>query len=1096
MIPTLHICLLGDFSLMSDDTPVTSITIPRVQSLLAYLMLHRHAPQNRSHLAFLLWPDSTEAQAHTNLRQLLYHLRQALPYANQFLYVDKQSLQWLPAQGNDTFTLDVQELEQALVRARQAEHIRNTSMQRQELEQVLLLYRGDLLPSCYEEWILPERDRLRQLFLQSAERLLALLEQDQDYAAAITIAQRLLRADPLDEAACRQLMRLHALHGDRAAALRTYHTFARLLERELGVESGEMTQAIYTSLKQFDEPGAMPTRTPPNQRTEAPLQGRNAEWRKLQQAWNSVTGGIAGHQIGKPQIVLLSGEAGIGKSRLARELEVWVSRSGMTTMSARCYAAPGHLPYAPVISWLRSEPLQARLSSLDPTTLTEIARVVPEVLITHPHLSPPTAMTEGWQRQCFFAALVRALLSARQPLLLLIDDLHWCDQETLEWLHYLFYFSSAARLLLVGTVRVEEMAPVHPLPTFLGMLQRDGLVTEIPLGPLTLAETTALAEYMLGNQIDPTVSDRLYQETEGNPLFVVEMVRADSVSNNADSKPSSQGSLSLYTHTASPLPPTVQTVLATRLAQLSPQARNVASVAAVIGREFVFPVLVHTCGEKEEYVVQGLDELWRRRIVREHGSQAANAYDFSHDKLREHSIASLSPAHRRLLHQRVAEAFKAIYVEDEDVVCGLIAAHYEQAGLFVQAIPFYQKAANAAKRIYAHTEALHGFRRAAALLTAHQPGLPQAGLSWEVAVQIYTSLGDTYVETGSYEDARQAYQCALTSVPPEAYIWRARAHWKIATTWTYSFAGKHDSSYNKSIQAFEEAERILTQVADSANQDWRDEWLALHFARVWRGSADDMEATIEKARPVVEQYGTQEQRRRYAQAIGIHNAIRNHFVIPADHVAAWRSTIAALGPTKNEVERGMDLALSGIGLVSASQFDEAQEQLRLALHLGERTGNAWLQRNCLTFLPFALRSHGQLEEMRRILARAEAMGITLNSRIHAGHNAWVAWRDGNLVLAETYGREAIQEESSRQIRPNPFLWTGRWPLIGVALAREQISTAIDHIRLLFASTQQPPHEPLNMHLTEVLHTWDAGEQEKAYGMLQHLLPLAEQMGYL
>src|SRR5262249_47748620 len=136
-----------------------------------YLVLHRTAPQDRSRLAFLLWPDSTEAQAHTNLRKVLYQLRQAFPDVDHFLHADKHSLQWLPTHAGASWTLDILEVEQALAQAKQAEQVRDTAAMRQALEQVMQLYRGDLLPSCYDEWILPERDRLRQLFLSAAEHL-------------------------------------------------------------------------------------------------------------------------------------------------------------------------------------------------------------------------------------------------------------------------------------------------------------------------------------------------------------------------------------------------------------------------------------------------------------------------------------------------------------------------------------------------------------------------------------------------------------------------------------------------------------------------------------------------------------------------------------------------------------------------------------------------------------------------------------------------------------------------------------------------------------------------------------------------------------
>jgi DNA-binding SARP family transcriptional activator len=1091
MIPTLHIALLGDFALVSGETPVTTLTVPRVQSLLAYLVLHRNAPQKRSHLAFLLWPDSTEAQAHTNLRQLLYHLRQALPDADSFLRTDKQHLQWLPARPDVTFTLDVQTLEQAMEQAQQAEQVQDTRALRQKLEQVLDLYRGDLLPGFYEEWILPERDRLRQLFYRAAGRFLALVEQEQDYEAAITVAQRLVRADPLDEAAYRHVMRLYALRGERAAALRTYHACAQLLERELGTEPSEMTQALYASLRQAAKSSRTPTRMLPQQRTELPLQGRQAEWQQLLRTWNRATSGEAAG----PRIMILSGEAGIGKTRLAKELEGWVSRRGMTTMSARCYAALERLAYAPVASWLRSDSFQTTIKNLDPTSLTEVARLVPEVLATYPHLSPPTAMTEGWQRQFFFAALARALLSTRQPLLLLIDDLHWCDQETLEWFHYLLHFTPAACLLLVGTVRVEETSPEHPLAAFLETLQRDGLVSEIPLGPLTLGETASLAEHILGRKLDPGTRQALYQETEGNPFFVVEMAQAEGVGKGTGMPPTSPSSPPLLSRSASSLPPTVQALLTARFAQLSAQAREVANVAALIGREFSFPVLAHACRIPAEAVVQGLDELWQRRIVRERGAETTNAYDFRHDKLREQLSASLSPVQRRHLHQCIAEALTAVYAEELDVVCGQIAAHYEQAGVVSQAIAFYQRAGAAASRMYAHKEAIHALEKAAELLALHQLSEGAQSIPWEVAAQVYTSLGDIFGETGALEEARQAYRRAQASVPPEAQIWQARVQWRIATTWTYSFAKGSDLSQT-SARAFAEAERILTQGADQTSPEWQDEWLALQFARVWRGSADEMKDAINKARPIVEQYGTPKQRKLFAEAIGIYNATRSRFIIPAQRIAIWRAAIAELGPEKDEAQRGMDLALFGIGLLSAAQFDEAEEQLRLALRLGERTGNAWLQRNCLTFLPFALRPRGQVEETRRILALAEAMKIALDNRIFRGHHAWVAWREGDLALAEACGRDSIQEESSQLNRPNPFLWAGRWPLIGVALTMGQISTAINHVRLLFDPTQQPPREPLDALLTEVLRVWDDGEQEQAHALLQQALPLAQQMGYL
>lgn len=180
-------------------------------------------------------------------------------------------------------------------------------------------------------------------------------------------------------------------------------------------------------------------------------------------------------------------------------------------------------------------------------------------------------------------------------------------------------------------------------------------------------------------------------------------------------------------------------------------------------------------------------------MVREHNDKTANGYDFSHGKIREHVYASLSPVQRRFLHQRVAEALKAVHMANLDAVYGQIATHYEQAGLLAQAIPFYQEAGKVASRIYAHAEALRAFERAAALLETHLSGQSARSMSWEAAAQVYVSLGDIRAEIGSWEDARQAYHRAMTSIPVESHFWLARLHWKIATTWMSASTTSQDS---------------------------------------------------------------------------------------------------------------------------------------------------------------------------------------------------------------------------------------------------------------------------------------------------------------
>ena len=1086
MIQPLSIQLLGDFLLLSGDTPV-SIATPRLQSLLAYLVLHRSAPQKRSHLAFLLWPDSTEAQAHSNLRKLLHQLRQVLPDVEHFMSIDRHSMQWCPSSSEASWTLDVLSIEEALAEAKQATE--GTTIRRQALQRVLDLYRGKLLPDCYDEWVLPERERMHQLFFEAAEHLLVLLEQERDYDAAIKVAQRLLLYDPLHEATYRNLMRFYALRGDRAAALRVYHTCVTVLERELAIEPGEATRQVYEALLHTDAFPKPPSLIPRGAGT--PLVGRKREWEQLQRTWQRVVDG----QI---HMVVLSGEAGIGKTKLAEEMLVWAGRQGVTTAHAHCYAVEGRLAYAPITAWLRSDGIQQDLVALEDIWLPEIVRLVPDLLIKRPYLPHPAPMTQGWQHQHFFEALARTLLNTRQPLVLLLDDLQWCDNETLEWLHYLLRFEPHGRLLLVATVRSEEILARHPLLTLLNTLQRDSLVTEIALEPLATSETLSLAEYIVGHQLDEVMGNELYAETEGNPLFVVEMVRARTQGqreNDAQKEPCSmQGVLPLLTQPVLTLPPTIQGVLTMRLAQLSPFPRALANIAAVIGREFSFAVLARASGESEDIVVQGLDELWHRRIVRE--QDGAN-YDFSHDKLREQTYAMLSSAQRRLLHRRVAEAFETVYAENLDSVSTQVAMHYEQAGLLKHAIPYYQRAGEVAQRIYAKADALRAFQQAIMLLEASVTGHGQQEKHREQAATLYERLGDTFESTGQSPEARESYQRAMAQIPAQKYIWQARLHRKSANTWKSASGNPQETQHIYTIQGYKEAESILEQAPDKSNTEWLQEWIHLHLDQLvpLRASADEMTHVIKKAQPVVEQHGTPEQRGLFFLTVCLRDIARDRYVVSEETVLYCRTALAAIVQTDDTNLLGFAQFALGTCLLWSGHLDEAEEHLRIAMHVGEQIGHVTLLSRCMTFLPFIYRQRGQVEAVRYEITHALSLLQAENIKIITGHRAWLAWRDGNLSEAEIYARATL-DDWQHQRHLNSFHWAGVWPLIAIVLARENVIEAMDYVRMLLDPTQQPLPEKMRLMLERTLQAWDTEQREQAYTFLQQALSIAEELGYL
>ncbi|QYY33177.1 AAA family ATPase [Cupriavidus pinatubonensis] len=704
------VSLFGEFQLDGADAPRFNANSPRLQALLACLVLHRDAPQTRQQLAVLFWPDSSQAQARNALRQLLFQLRKAWPEADQFVHADAQTVRWLPDSALD---LDVAQFQSALAAAARAARHGDPGAEEESLTHAAHLYRGDLLANCYDEWIHAERERLREQCIAALARLGQLSEDRRDYAKALKYTQQLQRLDPCREPTCMALMRLHALNHDHASAMRAYQTCVETLARELGVLPGEPMREAYARLA---GQGASMQRQRPRE-AMLPMIGRHSEWRRLLEVWQRA-------QLGDKQFVLILGEAGIGKSRMAEELLVHLSEQGITVAHSRAYAAEGQLAFAPVTGWLRSAALSGAIGKLDRLWLSEVTRLLPELLTQQSGLSPPSPLTEYWQRQRFFEALARAVLAQGGPLLLLLDDLQWCDGETLEWLRFLMRFDATARVMVVATARPEEIMPRHAANRLLDALRRDDQFVEIPLGSLDAAETAKIAAQILDRPLADTEATRLFEESEGNPLFAVEMTRARS-----DTVPvgNTQGGM------ASKLPPKVYTIISNRLAQLPSEARDMVGVAAIIGRAFTTDILAQASDLDEDALAGALDELWQRRIVRQTDSGGL-AFDFSHDKIRDVAYAEVSPLQRRRLHLRVARALERAPGEAPDAASAQIAWHYEQAGQPAQAAAFYRRAAGVAQRVYAYDDAMALLTRG--LVQAEQIADPHERASQSLALQL------------------------------------------------------------------------------------------------------------------------------------------------------------------------------------------------------------------------------------------------------------------------------------------------------------------------------------------------------------------------
>ena len=275
----LAVRLLGGVEIVLDGRRLRAFNSLRLQRFLALIALRRDL-QHRSRLAFELWPDSDEHQARTNLRKLLHDFRHSLPDIGEFVEIDNEVVRWISTGPAD---VDVLRFRDALAAG--------------DLELAARLYSGDLLPACYDDWVLDERAKLRAEAYGAFMRLTEEAAGRHDHSATIGYAQRLVELEPTDEAAARIQMQAQIGLGNRAAALRAYHRFAEVLQRELAVAPGEAIGAVYQQLRagtlDRDEGKRHVQSEDPAPVAESPFVGRDLELNQLNDAWNTAREGRA-----------------------------------------------------------------------------------------------------------------------------------------------------------------------------------------------------------------------------------------------------------------------------------------------------------------------------------------------------------------------------------------------------------------------------------------------------------------------------------------------------------------------------------------------------------------------------------------------------------------------------------------------------------------------------------------------------------------------------------------------------------------------------------------------------------------------------------
>jgi tetratricopeptide (TPR) repeat protein len=339
-------------------------------------------------------------------------------------------------------------------------------------------------------------------------------------------------------------------------------------------------------------------------------------------------------------------------------------------------------------------------------------------------------VVDAWQRHRFFEGLARALIGAKRPMLLVLDNLQWCDQETLAFLAFCLRRSADAPLMVAGTLRTDSLGNEPGLAGWTARMRAAGMLTELSLSPLEVTGTARLAAAIAGRPLAGDDIELLHATTGGFPLYVVEAVRGtvDAVRETGDAA-------------GAPIPAgDLTAVLRNRFEQATPAAQEVAQLAAAVGRDFTLDLLTEASDLDAAAVVRAVDELWRRRIMREF----SDGYDFAHDLLRETAYAQISPPTRWLLHRRLAQGLELIHAEDTDPVSAQLAEQYARGGRGQRAVAYYRRAADVAAARFAHGEAIRLHRAALSIVRTLPEGSARDGHELAVLEAMAAPLNARY----------------------------------------------------------------------------------------------------------------------------------------------------------------------------------------------------------------------------------------------------------------------------------------------------------------------------------------------------------------
>jgi ABC-type oligopeptide transport system substrate-binding subunit/tetratricopeptide (TPR) repeat protein len=520
-----------------------------------------------------------------------------------------------------------------------------------------------------------------------------------------------------------------------------------LIVRLLSKDPGDRPFSASEVLQILEEPGILDKDAFPAEELSVleriergRMVGRERELQEARALWHKAL-------AGQGQTLLISGEPGIGKTRLVRELITQAEISGGQAVVGVSYAEGG-MPYAPFRQIIRELLRGGVVDRLDlpQFVLADLLTLTPELRSHYPHVPENAPLGPHAEQQRLFEnlAIFQTALSDQAPLLLVVEDIHWADSGTLSLLRHLARHTRRQATMIVATYFAVQLEEARPLHQVLLDLERERLAARFKLARLGREETRELLSVLFAEEITDQFLDGIYRETEGNPFFIEEVCKALVESGKVYygdgrwHRPESTAELGI--------PQSVRVAIQSRVGELPVDSQETLHLAAILGREFDFDTLTPASELDEDTLVDALERAERAQLIQEVSEEGRGTFTFEHRLIPTTLVEGLRTLERRRLHRRAASAVEVLHPDNFEA----LAYHYDEAGNSEKAADYLLKAGDRARGLLAHDEAIDHYERALQLLKERGDD--------ERAARTLMKLGLTYHNAFDFKAARQAFE--------------------------------------------------------------------------------------------------------------------------------------------------------------------------------------------------------------------------------------------------------------------------------------------------------------------------------------------------